>query len=75
MVVFREKAENCQVLIDNSVFLNNTATYGGGIYFANTNIAIRNNYTVTNSNFTGNYAGQTGGGLIFSQWDLSLIHI
>ena len=69
MVVFREKAENCQVLIDNSVFLNNTATYGGGIYFANTNIAIRNNYTVTNSNFTGNYAGETGGGLIFSQWD------
>lgn len=69
LVVFREKAENCQVMIDGTVFTNNTATYGGGIYFADSNKAVRNNYTVMNSNFTGNKAGQTGGGLIFSQWD------
>ena len=69
IVVFRRTATDCQVVIDNSVFLNNTATYGGGLYFADSNMAIRNTYTVTNSNFSGNYAGQTGGGLIFSQWD------
>ena len=69
IVVFRRTATDCRVVIDNSVFLNNTATYGGGIYFADSNMAVRNTYTVTNSNFSGNYAGQTGGGLIFSQWD------
>ena len=69
LVVFSNKAENCQVLIDNTVFKKNTATYGGGLYLANTNLAVRNSFMVTNSNFTGNQAGQTGGGALFSQWD------
>ena len=69
LVVFSNKAENCQALIDNTVFKKNTATYGGGLYLANTNLAVRNSFMVTNSNFTGNQAGQTGGGALFSQWD------
>ena len=69
LVVFRNKARNCQVIIDNTAFKNNTATYGAGLYLADSNLAIRNSFTVTNSNFTGNRAGQTGGGIIISKWD------
>lgn len=69
LVVFSKKAKNCRALIDNTVFKNNTATYGGGLYLANSNLAVRNSFVVTNSNFTGNQAGQTGGGALFSQWD------
>ena len=69
LVVFRGKAVHCQVEIENTLFSNNNATFGGGLYFEQSNTAIRNKYTVTNSNFTRNKAGQTGGGLIFTQWD------
>ena len=69
LVAFKGEARHCQVNLDNSTFLNNKATFGGGVYFEQSHMAVRNNYTVTNSNFTGNFAGQTGGGLIFSQWD------
>ena len=75
LVAFQEKTKQCQVVIEDTVFSNNSATYGGGIYFANTNMASRNNYTIRNSRFLKNIAGQTGGGLIFSQWDnTSSIH-
>ena len=69
LVVFKGEAKHCQVNLGNITFLNNTATFGGGVYFEQSNMAVRNKYIVTNSNFTGNFAGQTGGGLIFSQWD------
>lgn len=64
-------AKYCQVLIENTVFVNNEATNGGGLYFAVANMAKGNNLTVINSNFSGNYASQTGGGLGLSQWDNS----
>ena len=69
LVVFLEKTYNCSVLIEDTIFSNNSATYGGGVYFANTNMASRNSYFIRNSRFLKNNAGQTGGGLIFSQWD------
>ena len=69
LVVFREKTDHCHVVIEDTIFSNNSATYGGGVYFANTNMASRNSYSITNSRFLKNFAGQTGGGLIFSQWD------
>ena len=75
LVAFQEKTELCQVVIEDTIFSNNSATYGGGVYFTNTNIASRNSYTIRNSRFLKNIAGQTGGGLIFSQWDnTSSIH-
>ena len=69
LVVFLEKTDHCRVVIEDTIFLNNSATYGGGVYFANTNMASRNSYYIRNSRVLKNIAGQTGGGLIFSQWD------
>ena len=69
LVVFLKKTHHCQIVINDTIFSNNSATYGGGVYFANSNMAIRNSYSITNSTFSKNMAGQTGGGLIFSQWD------
>ncbi|KAL9984155.1 hypothetical protein ACROYT_G006421 [Oculina patagonica] len=69
LVVFLKKTNHCRVVIDDTVFSNNSATFGGGVYFANSNMALRNNYSIANSRFLRNMAGQTGGGLIFSQWD------
>jgi len=69
LVVFLENTDRCRVEIEDTIFLNNSATYGGGVYFANTNMASRNSYYIRNSRFLKNIAGQTGGGLIFSQWD------
>jgi len=69
LTVFLEKTDQCRVVIEDSIFSNNSATYGGGVYFANTNMASRNNYSIRTSRFLKNIAGQTGGGLIFSQWD------
>ena len=69
LVVFLEKTTHCQVEIQHTIFSNNSATYGGGLYFANSNIALRNSLSITRSRFLRNIAGQTGGGLIFSQWD------
>ena len=69
LVVFLEKTDLCRVVIEDTIFSNNSATYGGGVYFANTNMASRNSYSIRNSRFLKNIAGQTGGGLIFSQWD------
>ena len=69
LVVFTGKAVHCQVEIENTLFSNNNATLGGGLYLEQSHTAIRNKCTVTNSNFTGNKAGENGGGLFFSQWD------
>ena len=69
LVVFLQKTDHCRVVIEDTTFSNNSATYGGGVYFANTNVASRNSYFIRNSRFLKNIAGQTGGGVIFSQWD------
>ena len=69
LVIFRNETNQCRVVIEDSIFSKNTATLGGGVYFADTNMASRNNFSITNSSFIRNTAGQTGGGLIFSQWD------
>lgn len=71
IVLFLGGAKYCQVLIENTVFVENKATNGGGLYFAVANMATGNNLTVINSNFSRNLAGQTGGGLGLSQWDNS----
>ncbi|XP_074611689.1 uncharacterized protein LOC141866153 [Acropora palmata] len=71
IVLFLGVAKYCQVLIENTVFVNNKATNGGGLYFAVANMAKGHNLTVINSNFSRNYASQTGGGLGLSQWDNS----
>ncbi|KAJ7323738.1 hypothetical protein OS493_030860 [Desmophyllum pertusum] len=69
VVVFLKKTNHCGIVIEDSIFSNNSATFGGGVYFAETNMASQNNFSITNSSFTRNTAGQTGGGLLFSQWD------
>ena len=69
LIVFRKKAQHCWALIENSRFSNNSATFGGGLYLEQSNIATRNKFTVINSNFTGNTAGQTAGGISFTQWN------
>lgn len=71
IVLFSGVAKYCQVLIENTVFVNNNATNGGGLYVAIANMAKGHNLTVINSNFSRNYASQTGGGLGLSQWDNS----
>ena len=69
LVVFRGNTKHCQVAIENTTFSHNNATFGGGIYLEQSNKASGNKYMVTNSSLTGNFAGQSGGGLIFTQWD------
>ena len=69
LVVFRGNTKHCQVAIENTRFSHNHATFGGGIYLEQSDKASGNKYMVTNSSFTGNFAGQTGGGLIFTQWN------
>ena len=69
LVVFLKKTEHCRAVIEDSKFSNNSATYGGGFYFADSNSASKNNLSIIGSHFVRNRAGQTGGGLIFSQWD------
>ena len=69
LVVFRGNTEHCQVEIENTTFSQNNATFGGGIYLEQSNQAFGNKYMISNSNFRGNFAGQTGGGLIFTQWN------
>ena len=69
LIVFRKKAQHCWALIEHSRFSNNNATFGGGLYLEQSNVATRNKFTVINSNFTGNTAGQAAGGISFTQWD------
>ena len=68
LVVLRGNTKHCQVAIENTRFSHNNATVGGGIYLEQGNKASGNKYMVTNSNFTRNFAAQTGGGLTFAQW-------
>lgn len=69
LVAFLKNTNHCRFVIEDSTFSNNSATYGGGVYFADSNSASKNNLSISGSIFLGNRAGQTGGGLIFSQWD------
>ena len=68
-VAFLKKTTYCQAVIEDTIFLNNSATFGGGVEFANFDMALHNSFSITNSSFLKNTAGQAGGGLVFSQCD------
>ena len=68
LVVFRKNALFCRAWIENTRFADNSATFGGGIYVDQSNLAMRNHFTMINSNLSGNTAEQAGGGVSLSQW-------
>ena len=68
LVVFRKNALFCRAWIENTRFANNSATFGGGIYVDQSNLAMRNHFTMINSNLSGNTAEQAGGGVSLSLW-------
>ena len=68
LIVFRKNAQFCRAWIENTRFANNSATFGGGIYVDQANLAMRNHFTMINSNLLGNTAEQAGGGMSLSQW-------
>ena len=57
------------VNITNCHFDNNTATYGGGIYWIFLHHSSDNRIYVSNSVISRNYVSQTGGGILFVGWD------
>ena len=69
LIIFQHKASSCRVVIQDSIFFNNSATFGGGVYFSDSNMTSRNSFSITNSTFLRNLATQAGGGLMFARWD------
>ena len=69
LIVFLHNASRCRVMIQDTIFSNNSATFGGGVCFVDSNVTSRNNFSITNTTFLGNIAGQAGGGLMFARWD------
>ena len=69
LIMFLHNASGCRVVIQDTIFSNNSATFGGGVYFSDSNMTSRNNVSITNSTFSRNMAVQAGGGLMFARWD------
>ena len=57
-----ENSLDIHVHIDNSIFLNNNGTYGGGLHALFTGSSRNCHLTVSNSEFTANHAEVYGGG-------------
>ena len=69
LVAFQKNATHCLAVIEDTIFLSNSATVGGGVQLAISNMALGNSFFIKNSTFLRNIAGQAGGGLLFAQWD------
>ena len=69
LIMFQESAIDCRVVIQDTIFSSNSANFGGGIYFADSDRTSRNNFYITNSTFLRNMAVEAGGGLMFTRWD------
>ena len=69
LIAFQHVASRCRVVIQDTIFLNNSATFGGGVCFVDSNVTSRNNFSITNTTFLRNIAGLAGGGLMFARWD------
>ena len=69
LIMFQESAIDCRVVIQDTIFSSNSANFGGGIYFADSDRTSRNNFSITNSTFLRNMAVKAGGGLMFTRWD------
>ena len=69
LIMFQDSASGCRVVVKDTIFSNNSATFGGGIYFADSAMTSRNNVSITNSTFLRNMAVQAGGGLMFARWN------
>ena len=69
LIKFLHNARGCRVVIQDTMFSNNSARFGGGVYFEDSNMMSRNNLSITNSIFLRNMAEEAGGGLMFARWD------
>jgi len=69
LIRFQDNASGCRVVIQDTIFLKNSATFGGGVYFSDSDMTSGNSFSITNSTFLRNIAGQAGGGLMFTRWD------
>ena len=69
LIMFLHNASGCRVVIQDTIFLKNSAKFGGGFYFSDSNMTSRNKVSITNSTFLRNMAVQAGGGLMFARWD------
>ena len=63
LVAFIGEARSCRVLLEGSYFVENEATFGGGLFYATTQYATDNSMNVWNSSFVKNSASQAGGGI------------
>ena len=68
-IMFQDSASGCRVEIQDTIFSNNSATFGGGVYFADSDMTSRNSFSITDSKFLRNVATEAGGGLMFARWD------
>ena len=71
LIAFQHVASRCRVVIQDTIFSSNSATFGGGMYFADSDMTSRNNFSITNSTFLRNMAAEAGGGLMFTRLDTS----
>ena len=69
LIMLLHNASRCRVVIQDTIFSNNSATFGGGVFFVDSNTTSRTNFFITNSTFLRNKAGQAGGGLEFARLD------
>ena len=72
VVAFLNTANSNKVLIEDSIFENNKATFGGGLFHCSCHFAEENSLDVRGCSFVGNRAAQAGGGLSFSLWDVTV---
>lgn len=63
LVAFIGEARSCRALVEGTYFVENEATFGGGLFYAATQYATDNSMNVWNSSFVKNSAAQAGGGM------------
>ena len=72
LVAFLNMANSNKVLVEDSTFENNKATFGGGLFQCSCHFAVDNSVEVRGCSFIGNRAAQAGGGLSSSLWDFAV---
>lgn len=75
LVAFLEKANSNRAFVKNSVFFNNSATFGGGLFHFSAHSSGGNFLEVQSTLFKHNRASQGGGALSTSIWDSSSCRI
>ena len=71
LVAFLHNSEHNSVVLENSTFVNNSATYGGGVYYSFSETAADNRAVITGGILRENRGAQAGGAIAVSQWDRS----